>query len=446
MTNNEHWNNYCSGLSSPENFIQWGFLYTIGASLQRRVWIGSGEDECFPNSYVILVGEPGIGKGLVLKRVSACLRHWSLKDALILDHNAKSETDKAMAKAVIEKDTQDAQKNEQQTSSPQAPLIDPLLIPIAPDDITYESLTRSTAQAYRRHNYINEEGKMKPYGHSSIAFVLPEFSSLMKKHSENTVNYLLGLYDCPKDFEYKTKNSGQDRVRRGCINLIAGTTPGFMQETFSDRLLSEGFTSRTFYIFANKNRKNQAFIPSLTAEQKESQKVILEHIRKLTTLYGPVQIDKETIDWIEAWWDKDNNERHNRANRSLKMVPYYSRKNIHMFKVAMQKHFMESLEMRIPLSCFQWAASYLHEEEKNMHFAITMTETNPLAKVANRVLAFLKSGKKNWVDLVGETYGIAKKSELEEALTMLQETNQVVVRAEEEEGEDNKVNYWRLKE
>src|ERR1039457_7010245 len=58
MTNKEKWLSYTSGLSSPQNYIDWGYRYLIGASLQRRVWIGSPYGDpseeyqpCFPNSY-----------------------------------------------------------------------------------------------------------------------------------------------------------------------------------------------------------------------------------------------------------------------------------------------------------------------------------------------------------------------------------------------------------
>ena len=60
-----------------------------------------------------------------------------------------------------------------------------------------------------------------------------KYSVIMRKKTNDTVNLLLGLYDCPDDYEYVTKNSGEDRVKRGCVNLLAGTTPGFSEINLS---------------------------------------------------------------------------------------------------------------------------------------------------------------------------------------------------------------------
>jgi len=338
--------------------------------------------------YVILVGAPGIGKGLVIREVSEMLKHWKRKHAALpenLTGNAK-----AAAEVVLETDTKNAQEAEFQGKQKGGDIMEALLIPVAADATTYEALVQAVADSYRRINYTepSSEGKdlIRTYGHSSLCFSLQELASLMRKRTDDTVNYMLGLYDCPTDYEYITKTKGKDRVRRGCLNLLAGTTPSFMQSTFDEKLMDEGFSSRTFYVYAQKNRKNQFWIPALSDNQHEHKKVLLDHIKKLTTLYGNVKINEETRLFLEGWWEEQETEKHKRTNKSLKMTPYYSRKNIHVMKLAMAMHFGESTEMSIPLCTFKRAIEFLSNEEKNMHLALTLEGNNEEAKVAKKIL------------------------------------------------------------
>lgn len=445
MVNWKHWQNYTDGLSSPQNYIDWSFLYLISASLQRRVWCPPDHMPCFSNMYVILVGRPGIGKGLVIGRVSECLRYWKMSDVQLDTSKFTKQEDKILAEAIQAGDIKAATDNEFQGKSKGAETVKPLLIPIAADATTYEALVQAVSESYRRINYVKPDNTPGIYGHSSICFSLQELGSLMRKRTDDTVNYMLGLYDCPLDYEYITKTKGKDRVRRGCLNLLAGTTPSFMQSTFDEKLAGEGFTSRTFYVFANKNRKHQFRIPQLTESQKESQMIILQHILKLTRLYGCVKMDEETEAYLDAWWKEEESNPHKRINKSPQMMPYYARRNIHVMKVAMALHFSESTEMHIKLETFKAAIEFLDKEEKNMHLAITLETDNITAKIATKVMSMLETGRKTFVDLYPETFKIGKMKELEEALEFLSITNQIVMEQEQDEMQDKTITYYKLK-
>lgn len=454
MTNFERWQSYTSGLSSPQNFVDWTYRYIISAALQRRVWIGSPFSDpaeehqaCFPNVYIILVGPPGTGKGLVIREASNFLKFWKLKDAIKITNNGHITPPEIQQTidAIHDKNLQEARELELQCKNKQNSMIEPLLIPMAADATTYEALVEAVAQSYRRINFIKPDNKLGIYGHSSLCFSLQELGSLLRKRTNDTVNYMLGLYDCPVDYEYKTKTQGQDRVRRGCLNLLAGTTPSFMQSVFNEELIDEGFSSRSFFIFAPKNRKAQFFIPPLTAEQLEHRKVLLDHIRKLASLYGCVRIDKETHEFLEDWWKSQETDRTKRSNQSAKLAPYYSRKNIHIMKVAMQIHFGESIDMHIPLATYKEAIAVTDKEEKNMHLAITLEGSNPLNKISRKVISILENGEQNFVELHSTTFEMANRQELEDALSFLVETEQVETRIEENKITGKTLQVWKLK-
>jgi hypothetical protein len=452
LTNHDKWLLYTSGLSSPQNFIEWSWLSLIAASLQRRVWCGPLHQPCYSNMYVILVGPPGVGKGLCIKTVKEFIRYWKKKDAIAasgLANGTISKEDANTAEMTKQLDIEKAQDVEFQGKSKGAEVLEPLLLPVAADATTYEALVKAVADSYSRCNYIEwseqqQKNILKIYGHSSLCFLLEELASLLRKRTDDTVNYMLGLYDCPVDYEYLTKTQGKDRVRRGCLNILAGTTPSFMQSTFDEKLMDEGFSSRTFYIYSQKNRKNQFWIPAQTQEQLEAKKDILDHIRKLASLHGPVKIDRKTEDFLQDWWDKEEKNKENRVNKSLKMVPYYARGNIHTMKIAMAHHFGESLDMSMPLSAFEWAIEFKRKEEVNMHLALTLEGNNVISKVTRKILAYLETGEKNIVQLLVETHSLIDVEGLTEALNFLRDTHQIECRVVEDKDTQESVTYWRL--
>lgn len=437
MTNREKWLSYTSGLSSPQNFIDWAWRYIITASLQRRVWLGYDNQQCFPNQYIILTGPPGVGKGLVIKEVSYFLRFWKLKDAHKIYLNGSGDTltqeQKNVIEAVKQADLDKANKEEHQPKNKKNEHVEPLLIPMAADATTYEALIAAVSNSYMRINYLMDNEKtgqkdVKVYGHSSMCFSLQELASLLRKRTDDTVNYLLGLYDCPIDYEYDTKTQGMDRVRKGCINLLAGTTPSFMERVFNQELVDEGLSSRTHFIYSGKNRKNQFFIPKRTEEQLGYRVELLDHVRRLASLYGEIIITDEVKAYLESWWDKFNIEELSKKDENYKLFPWLARLNIHIMKVALAEHFSEHTTLEIPLETFIKATEICLNESKTMHLAITMESKNPLAKISKKILDLLKIKKQmNLVDIITDMWESSDQQQTREAIDFLLETNQIQV-------------------
>lgn len=433
LSNLEKWRELMSGFPSPDNYIDFGFYYMIGAALQRRVWTGPDHSRLYPNTYTILVGEPGVGKGLVIKQIMEILKHHSLPDPHAgtngkLMEKVLTENDKIVMEQIAKDDYNLAQggsaSKEKQHSEK------PMLLPVAADATTYEALVRSVSRAIRRINYKEFDSNagrevMKVYTHSSLCFCLEEISSLFRKRTEDTVHFLLQAYDCG-DYTYDTKTQGKDRIKRCCVSLFGGTTPGFMQETFDDQLLTEGFASRTLFIFATKNRKTVMFVPPLTPAQEVFRKELIDHVEKLAYLHGKVEVDPETMQYLEEWWA---DQEAIRANASMKLNPYYARKNIHVLKLAMALHFADSLEMKIPRATFDKAIQVLSIEEKRMHLALGLDTKNPLAVPAQKICRYLQQvGRKTRKELLAEFWGtlVQGANDLDEILSFLESQGKLV--------------------
>ena len=365
MTGNlDRWRYYCSTIISPESYIEWGFYFTIAAALQRRVWRGQLDGRpLFPNLYTIFTADPGVGKGLVITEINKILRHFKLEK----DKDQTGET-----KIVNFND------------SPKQGMEKPLLFQVGADATSYEALVKEISHSVRAYFYKEAE-KQKAYIHSSLTFCLEEISSLFRKHAEDLVRFLLVTYDCG-DYRYDTISRGRDFIKNCCLSLIGGTTPKFLKRVFSDELLNEGFASRCIFIFELCNRFDRLKPPEFNEEQMVEYGIILQHIKKLSTLYGEVVFDKDAAEYLELW---NRTEKYKRPNTSPKLNYYYSRKPATIQKLAMALHFMDSVEMCVNIEECQRAISLLDSIEKRMHFALSGDVKNPLSEVTDDIISFI---------------------------------------------------------
>ena len=423
------------GFSSPDNFIDWSWYSLISACLQRRVYVGPAHSPLFGNTYTILVADPGIGKGLCIKEVTKLLKFHKLDPEQLAKQFAKntiSDDEKTAMNYLAEEDYKSAHALTNSVKSNIGVAEKPLLFPIAADATTYEALVRAMGNNVRRMNYrendpVTGKSKMGVYMHSSLSFALEEMSSLFRKRTEDVVNFMIKSYDCD-DYTYDTKTQGKDRIRRCCLNFIAGTTPAFLQSSFDDFLLTEGFSSRTFFIYAVKNRKSSMWIPELNNEQRKCYQSLLEHVYNLAHIYGHVEVTNETMNWLEEWWRDFDSKPEKRANSSPKLIPYYSRKNIHVMKLAMAIHFGESTELRIEQHVFERAMEILEREEKTMHCALAIEKTNPLSTVTNKILKHLQiNGKQTRGKLISEFWNsmISPYEDIDNVLEYLISENKI---------------------
>jgi len=437
MKNKDKWRQYTDGLPSPDNFIDWSYRFLVSSALQRRVWMPPEHDKVYPNQYICLVGDPGVGKGGPIRAVSSILNEHKLEDSL--KDSTLTGDQLTVAKALLEKDVSNA--HDDMVKGPDKAATDverPALIPVAADAVTYQALVQSMAHCYRYINYIgkDDEGKAKQkiYGHSSQCFCLEEKASLFQKHTNDLINFLIQAWDCGESYEYRTKNKGRDRILRICVNMISGTTPDFMQSTFDDALVNQGYSARTIFVYGAKNRKSVFFRPELTAEQKAYRAEISQHIKSLTRLYGQVRIDPTTIAWLQKWKESDDKAQQQGLGAKGKLVPYRARKNLHLMKTACANHFGESAEMYISQAEFEEALEDLTQEEKTMAIALMVGGENKLNRVANKVHEFLNvAGKRTFNELWAQFFEKATKDELTDVLEFLQATGKVKASTEADE-------------
>jgi hypothetical protein len=429
ITNWRRWQSYTDGLASPQNYIDWGFVYLITASLQRRVWLPPAHSKLFPNIYPILVGPPGVGKGMLIRRVSELLRHHKIE---FQEFNKPKNEQEAILIARLKETMKTEEKENQQGD----------LIPLLPDAITYEALVKNMASAIGRVNYhvTDKDGKeqMKIATYSALAACLEELESLIRKNkSDSLMTFLIQAYDCGDEYKYETKGQGKDRILNICLNFLAGTNPDFIKEMFDEKIVSSGFSSRVHFIYATKNRKSVCFLPELTAAQEDDKLHLLKHIQDLTKLFGQMVFGPGVQDYLVDWWARFEKTPDMCGSKSPRLAGYRSRRNIHTMKLAMAFHYMERLDNVLTLDDVIKADAFLFAEEKTMHLALMTEGDTPEAKGSRKIKQYLHfNGEKTFNQLLAALYneGITKDM-MTDILSTLEKIGEVKAEMRDEAGQ-----------
>ncbi len=442
--NLDKWRFFLSECPSPNDYINFGFYFMISSTLQRKVWIGDELNALYPNIYVVFVGAAGIGKGLVLKQITSCLRHWDYAQVKLVGDSdnpvsvepktfvaardqAKQQADKEEADRIMQEVT--AIMNQKDRQDAIVSTEKKLLIPCGPDTTTFERLIQKMAESYRTVQYPKKYPDGRPgvgvYGHSSLSVQLEEMGTLFRKKTEDIVTLFQKAYDCG-DIEYETISRKKDYVKKCCLNFCAGATPDFMRQVFNDELFNQGISSRGWFLYAHSNRFSKMFFSDYTKEQLEAREHILQHIKKLNSIYGRVTFAPDAVEFLKHWWEVEH-DAGKRHNYSEKLNHYYSRKNIHIQKMAMLIHFADiefdakgKCSMVVTLDEVKEAFKILNGAEKNMHLALQLRSTNALAPIAKKVMKELeKHTKLSFEELTAAFWEDAKEGEMREILSYL---------------------------
>lgn len=411
----QDWHEYCKDLQSPQSYIDMAFYSMIGAALQRRVWVGPTEMPIFSNLYVILVGDPATGKGLVLRPIKEMLCYWKQNSTAMKLDKLDEKSRKQILEAAEELRVEAAKKGEV--------FQDPLIFPMTADSTTYEQVVTENAKAIRTLRLTSPNEKMAPsgiYTHNSLIFLLPELDSLFKKHQEDVIKYLTAAFDGDQ-YEYKTKTQGTAQIRRPCLTFLAGTNPDFINESFSNKLIGGGFASRVIFVFEERPRFYRFAIPEFSSEQLECKQRIINRLKELSRYFGQVQFTPDALTFLKEVFE---NGKH-KTNNNPRLEHYYGRKNLHVQKLAMAMHFADNNDMTIGLDIAKEALRILAELEIKMHLALSFgDEDNPLSKLIHRIL---KNLSKSQDGMLYETlWGAVQGHPMyNEAIAFLLNTNQI---------------------
>lgn len=350
----EAWTEYTVDLPSPQSYIDFGWYMLMTSAIERRVWYYE-QNRLYTNLFVIMVGRPALGKSILLATVADLLKE------LKTDKRPEVKTAGGGKEAATR-------------------------FAVGADCATFQQILQELADS-RLAIQVQENGKTVPYSYCALAFLLEELSSLLQRHRDDVVKFLLRAYDAG-EYVYKTKHSPDVVLRRICMNLFAGTQMEFMQEAADFKLFGQGFSSRTIWLFETQRRFTRFHIESTGRRTAEARKVIIEHLQHLSTLYGQLHYSPEVHAFLEDWYINTNAEKE--VTGGPRMEGYYGRKKVHLLKIAAAIHFSSKYDLEITLDEVKQAIAILDEIEPRMAAGLNVVGRNRMSPFARNILDILK--------------------------------------------------------
>ena len=309
--------NYASFSEAPRVMHFWSGVSAIAGALRRRVWLDMGYFKWTPCFYIIIVAPPGV----VSKSTTAAIAIDLLK---------------------------------------QVPGIK-----FGPQMVTWPALVKAFADAREEFEFQDEWHPM-----CAMTIESSELGNLINPQDREMIDLLVTLWDSKTGaLDKRTKGSGNDEVVNPWINMIACTTPAWIEGNFPEYVIGGGFTSRCLFVYAEKKEKFVAY-PLRSMPDPEQLQLIktalvqdLEHISN--TLAGPFTLDEAAFKWGTTWYERHNTAKSEHLTDE-RFSGYLARKQTHMHKLAMILSAAKSDSQIITIEDLATAEKMLFDLEKDM--------------------------------------------------------------------------------
>ena len=331
---------YTENTESAKAFHLWVGISMITSALQKKVHMALGRLKIFPNTYVVLVAEPG-----------------QARKSVAIDFGLK-----------IIKEIQG--------------------VVTSADAITKEALLQDLESC--QNSAIMPDGSS--FDHNSMSIISKEFESFLGQRTDNTKMLVLltDLFDCTEaSWNYRTKSSGNTNIASVYVTLLGATTPDSLASSLPPSAIGGGLTSRILFIWAPKKEKKVP-IPVETLRTIELRKKLeqdLFHIHRITGTYMFTNDSKEQwIDWYNAYEDLDPG----RLCTDTSFNGWYSRKPMYVLKAAQACAASVDSSLEMHWKYIHRAIQLIESVEKGMGNAFKAVGRSTVTAEVDTVLSVIR--------------------------------------------------------
>src|SRR5215831_3607661 len=292
-------------LPTPEIYRKWAAISAIGAALERKVWVDTGQ-VLYPNIYVFLVGVSGKGKTRVIDYATDILRE-------IEDFR------------------------------------------FAPTSITRASLVDVLAESKRKLPFRGPQAEYVEY--NTLYVAIDELSAFMPEYSADIVSALTKFYDNNWYKEAKRVGHVRHDIDKPNMNILTGSTPTNLMRIFKQEVWSQGLTGRTFIVFSDQD----TYYNPLKNRKFEKPTALVHDIQVIFSLYGAMSWTDEFDNLQDEWFKNGSCP----PDHQL-LGDYNKRRGSHLLKLAMISSVDRGDDLVLRKEDFDRAKSWLIEVEKEM--------------------------------------------------------------------------------
>jgi hypothetical protein len=304
----------------------------LAASLEQKVWVDSG-GIMYPNLYVFLVGQPGIGKSRAIMAASGIIR-----DAI-----------------------------------PEAYF--------GATSMTRAALSDYMAEAKRFIPNI----PYAPIEYNSLIAVADEFSAFMHEYDSALVSSLVEFYDVNPYSEGRRVSKIRIVIQRPQLNLLTGSTPSNLIHTLKDYVWEQGLMSRVIMVYAS----DRPLIDVFNTPKADKPKDLIHDIKIISALIGEFKPTEGYAKAMHNWKLLGLMPTPDHP----KLVHYCTRRWAHLLKLTMVASVDRSDSLILDVQDFNRAMGWLLEAERYMPLVFQVGSVAPDSRVIDEVVHFIKQHK-----------------------------------------------------
>jgi Protein of unknown function (DUF3987) len=340
---------------SPYLYRKWAGIYCVAAAMGKRTWCPTENGDIFPNMAVILVGDPGVGKGPAIDPAELLLRSID-KSKNALRHKEG--------------------------------------IRVGPNDTTapgmFDELLEESSQKHYSWNG-------KEYTFQSMVLISEELSAFFHSLDLRMMGYFIRLLNGQSLSQRLRKQENLIEIPNPLISILGGVQPNVLQEIFPATAWGMGLTARTMFVFSDKVTPQPLF--ALNEEDLHYKKTIrqnplfppmsktLDQISKLT---GPFSFTREAALRINAW-HLDGESTKSRLKHP-RLINYSTKRIQHFIRLVMARNASRTDSMLVEIQDVDMSLRDLLEVEAVMpaiFSAMTSTDSkaDAVGDIAHQIYA-----------------------------------------------------------
>lgn len=273
----QDWMEYTSSFPTTQRFNLWCCLAAIGGAIQRRSWVVTAGRPLFPNTFILLISPPGIGKSDAIRTVRDIWRQF-------------------------------------------------VNLPVAPQSMTGKGIVDQLASDNTQQTLTLDGEK---YTFSSLLIPAAELGTLIQEYDLTQISIMNELYDCNENYAERTRGGGFLEIERPHISMIMGTQPKYLSYVFPEAAFGMGLTSRIIMIYDDAATELDLF--GTEGPSQELFKKLVDHFRPIASMKGPFSVSDEAKKFIQ----QQHHEGIPPKPDSVKLAHYNTRRTSHMLKLSM---------------------------------------------------------------------------------------------------------------
>lgn len=364
---------YTEHCGSPAPFRKWAGIFAIASVLERKVHLITKKGPTFPNIYAILVGPPGAGK-----TIATSMAHELI--AGLKDHH------------------------------------------LSPTSVTKASLIDALKDAERKIVRPTQDPPILSF--NALTVISNELGVLLPSYEADFMNTLTDLWDCKIYSESRRSTKTNFKIEAPCLNIIAATTPSYLNGFLPEGAWDQGFLARTILVYSGANPPSTIFHEE-NIQDKVLWEALQEDLKIIGSLSGKFTFSAEAAAAITGWalagcppvpdHPKLNNYNVRRVHQLLKLCMIASASSSNDLVVELE-HYAEALDWlievehsipdifksmttggdgRVMEECYYFAYNIWIKEQKPIHehrIVNFLQEKTPAHNVM-RILEIMVKGK-----------------------------------------------------